>query len=230
MATTEPPLCVASNSDSVFLATLDDSQAYRGRPPAVVIYQSQKNPTTLASIQWKLLTSILVNNGHVQGVLPIDGNGYWCAADDSGSFAIMSGAKVLRPWSSILPVGHINGMVYTPPPPNNSGGGTIGGPAVGVGFKNVITNGYYPCVVNSGQCSGYLYALPSATAGAPSNFVLALYNSSAYTFEVIDRTTKKFTTLTTLSTTVRPGKKPVITLFCCFFMYFTEEIIFLRRC
>ncbi|KAG9064802.1 hypothetical protein KI688_003061 [Linnemannia hyalina] len=201
MATTEPPLCVASNSDSVFLATLDDSQAYRSRPPAVVIYKSQKNPTSLASIQWTSLSSILVN-GPIPGVLPFDSNGYWCAADDSGAFVIISGAKNTNSWSSNpYSVGHSNGLLYIPPPPTNpnSGGGTIGGPAAGVGFSNVITNGYYPCIDNSGQCSGYLYALPSATAGAPSNFVLAMYNSSGYSLEVLDRTTKKFTTLVDIS-------------------------------
>lgn len=207
MATTEPPLCVASNSDTVFLATLDDSQAYRSRPPAVVIYQSQKNPTSLASIQWTSLSSILVN-GATSGVLPIDSRGYWCAADDSGAFAIISGVKNTNPWSSsIYSPTNIRGLFYTPPPPQNSssGGWVIGGPAVGVGFNNVVTTSEYSCLVNSGQCSGYLYVLPSATAGAPSNFVLAMYKSSGYSFEVLDRTTKKFTTLinTSLSTSVR---------------------------
>ncbi|KAF9291059.1 hypothetical protein BGZ88_007079, partial [Linnemannia elongata] len=210
MATTEPPLCVASNSDTVFLATLDDSQAYRSRPPAVVIYQSQKNPTSLASIQWTSLSSILVN-GATSGVLPIDSEGYWCAADDSGAFAIISGVKNTNPWSSsIYSPTNIRGLFYTPPPPQNSssGGWVIGGPAVGVGFNNVVTTSEYSCLVNSGQCSGYLYVLPSATAGAPSNFVFAMYKSSGYSFEVLDRTTKKFTTLinTSLSTSTSTPK------------------------
>jgi hypothetical protein len=203
---TDTPLCVASNSNYVFVAALDNSQSYRGRPPAVVIYKSQQLPISLASIQWTSLSSVLIN-GPVSNYLPMDGNGYWCAANDNGAFAIVSGVKNTDPMSSgLVPPGHIIGLLYTPPPPsNNTSGGTIGGPAAAIGFTNVATNNNYDCIVAGQQCNGYLYATPSATGGASSNFVLAMYNSSGYSFEVLDGTTKQFTSLieTSVSSTVK---------------------------
>lgn len=161
----------------------------------------------------------------------MDGNGYWCAADDSGSFAIISGVKDTNSFSSNpFTVGHVNGLLYTPPPKANSssGGGTIGG-ATGAGINNVVTTGYYPCVANSGEYSGYLYALPSATAGASSNFVLVMYNSSGYSFEVLDSTVNRFTTLidTSVSTAVIQ-KKTANGVLIVFMWYFIEKIILIR--
>ncbi|KAK3808118.1 MAG: hypothetical protein JOS17DRAFT_845448 [Linnemannia elongata] len=169
MATINPPLCVASNSDSVFLITLETSSS---RPPVVMVYQSQKNPTSLASIQWTGSDSYFIN-GPVSGVLPLDNSGSWCAADDSGAFVIIAGAKNTNSWStSPFTAGHIRGLLHVPPTPSSPNtGGTGGGPSAGVGFSNVITTGYYPCNADSGLCSGYMFALPSATAGGPSNFV-----------------------------------------------------------
>ncbi|KAG0043253.1 hypothetical protein BGZ83_011654 [Gryganskiella cystojenkinii] len=202
ITSTDAPLCVASNIDTVYIATLDDSQSYRGRPPAVVVYKSQKNPTSLADIQWTSLSSVLVN-GPVSNYLPLDNNGYWCAATDTGSFAILSGAKNTNSWSdNPFNTGRIAGLLYTPSPSSN-GGPTIGGPAAAVGFTNVLSTGYYSCIVNSEQCSGYLYAVPGT---ASSGFVLAMYNSTGYTFELLDESAQKFTTFIThpLSSPVTP--------------------------
>ena len=177
--------------------------------------QSQKNPTSLASIQWTSLSSVLVNS-LVTGALPMDNNGYWCAADDSGAFAIISGVKNTNPSSSRpFTAGRTYGLLYTPPPPS-SDGSISGGPAAGIGFNFVSSNGEYSCILNSGRCSGYLYALPSATAGAPSNFVLAMYNSSGYSFEALDRTTNHFTTLIdiSVSTAVRQKNSHQGRVFC----------------
>ncbi|KAG0048211.1 hypothetical protein BGZ83_006795, partial [Gryganskiella cystojenkinii] len=192
LTSTDTPLCVASNTDTVYLATLDDSEAYRKRPPAVVIYKSQKNPTSLASIEWTFISSVLIN-GPIPNYMPLDYSGYFCAVTDSGAFAIFSGVKNTNSLSSgIAGYGHLIGLLYTPSPPSNGVGPVIGGPAAAVGWSTVVTTGYYPCIENSQQCSGYLYAVPGTSS---SSFVLAMYNSTGYTFEALDGATRKFTTI-----------------------------------
>ncbi|KAG0036889.1 hypothetical protein BGZ83_003591, partial [Gryganskiella cystojenkinii] len=210
ITSTDTPLCVASNSDEVYTATLDNSQAYRGRPPAVVIYKSQRNPISLASIKWTSVNSTLIN-GAVPNYLPLDTNGYFCAVTDGGAFAILSGVQNTSQISGGMGgYGHLVGLLYTPPPYSYDGpvSGVVihdlGGPTATVGFTNVLSKGYYSCIVNSEKCSGYLYALPGITT---SSFVLAMYNSTGYTFEVLDGATQKFTTFLNnpVSTPVTPN-------------------------
>lgn len=192
MATSEPILCIASNRDSVFLATLL-SERPSGGPPMVHLYQSQRYPTSLASIQWTSLGGVLVNAGAVANSLPLDPNGYWCAVDDSGAFVILSGVKDMSTWSPNINVGMITGILYDPS--SSSGTNTVGGPGGPSGsFVQVGTNGYHPCVADATVCSGFLFALQGATLGAPGNLVFAAYNTSGFSFEVFDRAVDKFTT------------------------------------
>lgn len=191
MAAVDPPLCAAANSNAVYLVTLTPQQQ-NGRPSILNLFKSQQNPTSLDSIVWTELGGSFINSVAVGQSLPIDSNGYWCSVDDSGAFAILSGAKDNSAYSNPFSQGRIQGLFFnTPQKTNSTSGPVFGGPGVPA-YLSVQTNIIYPCI--GGSCNAFLYALSSTTAGAPSNFVFASYNSSGFTFEMFDRTVNKFTT------------------------------------
>ncbi|KAF9025915.1 hypothetical protein BGZ52_008212 [Haplosporangium bisporale] len=192
MATVDPPLCAAANSNAVYLVTLTPKQQ-DGRPSLLNLFKSQQNPTSLDSIVWTTLGGSFVNSmAGGQQSLPIDSNGYWCAADDSGAFAILSGAKDNSLYPNPYSQGRIQGLFFNTPQKTNPTSGPVSGGPIVPDYITLRTNGSYPCI--EGSCNAFLYALSSTTTGAPSNFVLASYNSSGFSFETLDRTTNKFTT------------------------------------
>ncbi|KAG0338903.1 hypothetical protein BG000_003180 [Podila horticola] len=194
MSDIDNPLCAAANSNTIFLAAYTPQNSDNsGRPTILALYSTQQYPTSLSSIQWKVEAMSYINNWMFPGQsLPVDGNGYWCAVDDTGTFAIFSGTKdttqIPNPMQPLN--GTIQGLLYDKPSkPTNPTSGGLAVPA----YTHVSPNGTYPCL-ESGSCNAHLYTLPSTTAGAPSNFGFVTYNStSGFSFEMLDRTSNKFT-------------------------------------
>ncbi|KAK3804837.1 MAG: hypothetical protein J3Q66DRAFT_361625, partial [Benniella sp.] len=203
MSDIDHPLCAASNSDTIYLAAYTPRNSNNsGRPPILSLYSSQQYPASLSSIKWKTEAASYFNHRMFsEQSLPEDSKGYWCAVDDTGTFAIFSGTKDTTSSPGPMPpaTGTILGLIYDKPSkPSNP---TFGGLAVPA-YTPVSLNGTYLCV-ESGSCNAHLYALPNAT-GAPSNFGFVTYNStSGFSFEMLDRTSNKFTGQ------VGPGIPPV---------------------
>lgn len=204
MSDIDYPLCAASNSDTIYLAAYTPRNSNNsGRPPILSLYSSQQYPASLSSIKWKTEAASYFNHWMFsEQSLPEDSKGYWCAVDDTGTFAIFSGTKDTTSSPGPMPpaTGTILGLIYDKPSkPTNPTFGGLAAPA----YTPVSLNGTYLCI-ESGSCNAHLYALSNAATGAPSNFGFVTYNStSGFSFEMLDRTSNKFTGQ------VGPGIPPV---------------------